>query len=236
MTSSSAEPGPASPHAFHRYAGALLSSPEPQLDQFSIVFICSGNRFRSPLAEALVRRLTVGLPVVVQSFGTLPLGAAPALAEARKLGLSLGVDLSEHRARLIGVESVADVDLVIGFDQEHVRHGAIDGNASTERSFAFRQLVALLEDADEPETDDVVQRARQAVEHAASRRDASIDAWEAGAIADPYGRSWRVYRETAAEIRDLSLKLVDALFGVSGAQVVPELPAGFAERWARRRR
>jgi protein-tyrosine-phosphatase len=206
------------------------------VDQFSIVFICSGNRFRSPLAEAFVRRLTMGLPVVVQSFGTLRLGAAPALAEARKLGLSLGLDLSEHRARLIGVESIEDADLVIGFDQEHVRRGVIDGNASIKRSFAFRELVALLEDATEPEIDDVVQRARHAVEQAASLRDAATDAWDAGAIADPFGRSWRVYRDTAAEIRELSLKLVDALFGVSGTDVLPELPGSLAQRWARRGR
>jgi protein-tyrosine phosphatase len=221
--------------SFRRYAGAR-AFPRARMDQFSIVFVCSGNRFRSPLAEALVRRLTFGLPVVVQSFGTLPLGAAPALAEARRLGLSLGIDLSEHRARLLGVESIEDADLVIGFDQDHVRRGVIDGNASTQRSFAFRQLVALLEEAAEPETDDVVHRARQAVEHAALRRDATIEAWEIGAIADPLGRSWRVYRETAAEIRHLSLKLVDALFGVNGAEVLPELPAGFAPRWARRKR
>jgi protein-tyrosine-phosphatase len=220
-------------------SGATLergSSRELELDQFTIVFVCSGNRFRSPLAEAFVRRLTVGLPVVVQSFGTLQLGAAPVLAEASKLGHWCGVDLSQHRARLIGVESIDDTDLLIGFDQEHVRRGVIDGNASTRRSFTFSQIVALLEDVAEVETTDVVQRARHAVGQAAARRDADPDAWEAGPIADPFGRSWRVYRETAAEIRELSLRLVDALFDVSGASGIPALPTSLAERWALRRR
>jgi protein-tyrosine-phosphatase len=207
-----------------------------ELDPFSIVFICSGNRFRSPLAEAFVRRLTVDLPVVVRSFGTLQLGAAPALAEARKLGASYGVDLSEHRTRLIGVESIEEADLVIGFDQGHVRRGVIDANASTKRSFTFLQIIALLEDMDELEATDVVQRARLAVEEAAVRRDGAPDAWEAAAIADPFGRSWRVYRETAAQIRELSLSLVDGLFGVSGTGALPAPPATLGQRWAWRRR
>jgi protein-tyrosine-phosphatase len=207
------------------------------LDQFSIVFVCSGNRFRSPLAEAFVRRLTVGLPVAVRSFGTLQLGAAPALAEARKLGASYGVDLSGHRAQLIGVESIEDADLLVGFEQEHVRRGVIDGKASTKRSFTFLQIVALLEDTAEleVETPDVVQRARLAVEQAADRRDAAPERWEASPIADPFGRSWRVHLETAAEIRELSLRLVDELFGVNGTGVLPELPTRRAQWWTRRR-
>jgi protein-tyrosine-phosphatase len=190
------------------------------------------------LAEAFVRRLTVGLPVAVQSFGTLRLGAAPALAEARKLGASYGVDLSEHRARLIGVEPIEDTDLLIGFEQEHVRRAVIDGNASTRRSFTLLQIVALLEDIGELEieTTGVVQRARLAVEQAALRRDAAPDRWEAGPIADPFGRSWRVYRETAAEIRELSLRLVDTLFGSSDARALPPLPQAASRRrrlWSR---
>jgi len=206
------------------------------LDQFSIVFVCSGNRFRSPLAEAFVRRLTVGLPVAVQSFGTLELGAAPALAEARELGLWCGIDLSNHRARLVGAESIEDRDLLIGFDQEHVRRTVIDGNAPSRRSFTFRQIIALLEDLEEDETTDVVQRAREAVSDAAARREADPDAWGADPIADPFGMSWRVYRETATEIRELSLRLVGALFGVSEASGLPALPADLTRRRARRGR
>jgi protein-tyrosine-phosphatase len=207
------------------------------LDQFSIVFVCSGNRFRSPLAEAFVRQLTVGLPVAVQSFGTLELGAAPALAEAGELGLWCGIDLSNHRVRLVGDASIDDTDLLIGFDQEHVRRAVIDANAPSRRSFTFRQIIALLEDVvEEDDTTDVVQRAREAVSGAAARRDADPDAWGADPIADPFGRSWRVYRETAMEIRELSLRLVGALFGVSEASGLPELPANLTRRRARRGR
>lgn len=188
------------------------------------------------MAEAFVRRLTIGLPVTVQSFGTLRLGAAPALPEACELGLWCGIDLSRHRARLLGTEPIEETDLLIGFDEEHVRRAVIDGKAPRRRSFTFREIVALLEDVQDPEAEDLVVRARQAVEQAAARRDASADASRPDPIRDPFGRSWRVYRETAAEIRELSLRLVGALFGVSGATGLPALPPKVSHRTSRRRR
>jgi protein-tyrosine-phosphatase len=133
----------------------------------------------------------------------------------------------------VGAESIEETDLVIGFDDDHVRGAVIEGHASRRRSFTFREIVALLEDVHTPETD-VVRRARQAVEQAATLRDANP--WRGEPIRDPLGGSWRVYFETAAEIRELSLRLVGALFGLSRARSLPPFPAQVARRWPRRRR
>ena len=66
------------------------------MDSFSIVFVCTGNRFRSPLAEAFVRRLTLGLSVDSESFGVLDLEESPALPEAIALAGWWGLDVSQH--------------------------------------------------------------------------------------------------------------------------------------------
>ena len=44
--------------------------------EFEVVFVCTGNRFRSPLAESLLRAATEGLPVRVRSLGMLRVRAA----------------------------------------------------------------------------------------------------------------------------------------------------------------
>jgi protein-tyrosine-phosphatase len=62
------------------------------METFSIAFVCTGNRFRSPLAEAFVRRLTLGLPVETVSFVTLELEQAPPLDEALEIALWCGID------------------------------------------------------------------------------------------------------------------------------------------------
>lgn len=187
------------------------------------------------MAEAFVRRLTLGLPVAVESFGTLQLGAAPGLPEAHELGLWWGLDLSRHGARLLGTESLEQTDLLIGFEEGHVRRAVIDCDAPHRRSFTFRDIVALLEDVQNLDAQDVVQRARHAVEQAAASREASPESVRGEPIRDPFGRSWRVYRETATEIRELSLELVDSLFGVRGAGEFPPLPAKLSHGLRRRR-
>jgi protein-tyrosine-phosphatase len=51
-------------------------------DSFDVVFICTGNRFRSAIAEGLMRRLTEGIAVQTTSAGTLDLGPVGALSLA----------------------------------------------------------------------------------------------------------------------------------------------------------
>lgn len=181
---------------------------------YSIVFICSGNRFRSPLATAFVRQLTRGLPVEVESFGTLDLGAAPVLAEAREIARRYGIDLSGHRTRCLVARSAARADLVLGFEDEHVRRAVVDAGAPLERSFTLPEIVSLLDGLQLPQTDDPVARARQAVEEVVARRHPASASWRSESIRDPFGRGPREYTEAAARIRDLSVALVWSLFGV----------------------
>jgi protein-tyrosine-phosphatase len=206
------------------------------LDQFTLVFVCSGNRFRSPFAEVFLRRLTTGLSVTVESYGTLQLGAAPALPEALTLAPWFGVDLSSHRARLLEVQSLEETDLVLGFEQEHVRRAVVDAGAARRRSFTLPELLSLMEDVDEAEAENSVRRARAVVERAAALRESRVSEPEPGSIPDPFGKSWRVYRETAVEIRELSLRLAEGLFGITGAKGLPALPPKPPRRRFGRRR
>jgi protein-tyrosine-phosphatase len=194
------------------------------MDTFSIVFICTGNRFRSALAEAFVQRLTVGLPVRAQSFGTLELPDAPALPEAITIARSCDIDLTGHRACCVSSASLADVDLVLGFDDSHVRHAVVDADAPRKQSFTLKHFVRLLAAVAPLEDSNVAIRARDAVEQAAEHR-RSHPASASDEVGDPLGRPWRVYRETAAEIRELSLQLVATLFGVSGSSGLPPVPS-----------
>ncbi|MEA2486199.1 MAG: Low molecular weight phosphotyrosine protein phosphatase, partial [Actinomycetota bacterium] len=49
------------------------AGPEVAADLFRLLFLCTGNRCRSPLAEALVRQFTTDLPIVVASAAVLSL-------------------------------------------------------------------------------------------------------------------------------------------------------------------
>jgi protein-tyrosine phosphatase len=198
------------------------------VDAFTIVFVCTGNRFRSPLAAAFVKRLTKGLPVEVESYGTLRLDGLPPLPEALQIGDACGVSLSEHRTRCVDHAALETADLVLGFEPHHVYHAVVDGGALRERSFLLDELVSILSrEAVEAAQQDVIARARALVASAAGRREAVP---ETRGMRDPFGQPWKVYRRSAADVRELSLALVQALFRRFDADALPPVPERVRKR------
>lgn len=177
---------------------------------FDVVFVCTGNRARSPLAEALFRRHSAGVDVRVSSVGTLALGPVPALPQAIKVAQGLRVDLTGHRARSLRDVDISSADLVLGFEPSHVSAAIALGRAVPDRAFLLRELIALMGRA--ADEDDAVSRARSVVAKAGSRRVHSH--WSTGlTIADPLGKPVKVMQATALEIDQLVRRLAEGLFG-----------------------
>lgn len=177
-----------------------------------IVFLCTGNRCRSPMAEAFVRDAAKDLPVSVSSAGLLDLGPVGAPEEVLDIVGGMGVELSRHRARSLASVDVSRADLVIGFEHQHVAAAVVEAGVPPERTFSMMEIVRLLESVEPPEAGDPVERARLSIARAETlRKSTSFVANED--IADPFGRRRKVYAASAAQISDLSKRLVVGLFG-----------------------
>jgi len=187
-------------------------------DRFRIVVVCTGNRFRSPLAEHILRRETVGLPVSVRSVGVLDLGGIEALPEALEAAEELGLDLSAHRTCVLAPEPLEGADLVVGFERAHVARAVVAGGAPLERTFTLPELVGMLPPEAPAGEKDPVARARALVASVAVGR---IDPRTASVpeLADPLGHSPSFFRRTAEQVDELTRRLVTQLFGS------PEAPA-----------
>ena len=89
-----------------------------------VLFVCTGNTCRSPLAEAIARKLAAerGLTdVTFGSAGTAAFGGGVASEGSMLGGVERGLDLSKHRSRPLTRELVAESDLVLGMSDQHVQ-------------------------------------------------------------------------------------------------------------------
>jgi protein-tyrosine phosphatase len=168
-------------------------------DTFDVVFVCTGNQFRSPLAEAVFAREAAGRPVRISSCGTSAIEGNEAFAEALELVRELSVDLSAHRSR--GLGDLAGADLVLGFERTHVERAVVDAGAPRGRTLTLPQAVELLEASP---------REGSARERVAALQPGNV--LEAPQVEDPIGLPTGRQREIMAEVEDLSTRLARALF------------------------
>ena len=88
-----------------------------------LLFVCTGNTCRSPLAEAIARKIAVerGLgDVEVASAGTSAWDGAPASDGALLVGMERRLDLSGHRAQSLTRRLVEGSDLILAMGPHHL--------------------------------------------------------------------------------------------------------------------
>lgn len=148
-----------------------------------IVFVCTGNSCRSPLAEVLARARYAELPLNFASAGTDASPGQPASEEARTVAREWGLDLEPHRSRPVDRAAVAGADWVIALTRT--------------QALVLRQRLSVLWPGrvgllGVPGCD-----WRQAALPAPGVGDADPD------VADPWRQDLEAYRRTAARIDDL---------------------------------
>lgn len=88
-----------------------------------ILFVCTGNTCRSPMAEAIARKIAIekGLPdVEVQSAGTSAWDGAPASDGALLVAMERNMDLGGHRSQQLTRALVSQADLILVMGPHHL--------------------------------------------------------------------------------------------------------------------
>ncbi len=89
----------------------------------NLLFVCSGNTCRSPMAEALARKIAERRGIKdlnVSSAGTNAWDNVPATDEALLVGMERDIDLTGHRARKLTPAIVSEADLIFVMTPGHV--------------------------------------------------------------------------------------------------------------------
>ena len=125
----------------------------------SILFVCTANVCRSPMAEALFmqkleqRRLSdPDFPPDwrVGSAGTWASEGEPAALRSQKVMLERGLDLRKHRSRRVTLEILGSYNLILVMEQSHKEALRVEFPGLTRRIFLLGEMAGLLRDVRDP--------------------------------------------------------------------------------------
>ncbi len=175
-----------------------------------VLFVCTGNRCRSPSAALLLRKQLGEAgsdDVEVLSAGTMgvDVGAPRPLVQE---GLAFGIDLGAHVPRKVDPGMIQTADLVVGLTREHVRQAVLAVPRSFQRTFTLREIVRRgLHTGPRGAAEDL--GAWLARLHEGRLRADLMDASPDDGVIDPLGGSRDDYRRMLTEVSALTHTLRD---------------------------
>jgi protein-tyrosine-phosphatase/tRNA A37 threonylcarbamoyladenosine synthetase subunit TsaC/SUA5/YrdC len=101
--------------------GLLSESQLQALSQYLVLFVCTGNTCRSPMAAALMRKKVQdqSIPIFVASAGVSAFGGDPASHGALEAIRSHGCSLENHQSTQLNSKLVEQADLILAMGQRH---------------------------------------------------------------------------------------------------------------------
>lgn len=188
-----------------------------------ILFVCTGNTCRSPMAEGMLRKLAKqrGIPLEAQSAGVSAVDGMPVSHHAQ--GILQDQDIQERLvSKALTASLVEWADLILTLTQSHKHYAIRQFPHAADKMHTLKEFVEddrrVLEDMRELDSlyaslelarslgRDVSATERERLIEL-SQRMPSFD------ISDPFGGSREDYEATAAEIRTALFRLLDKLEG-----------------------
>src|SRR5713101_7697701 len=156
----------------------------------TILFVCTGNICRSPMAEGLFRQAVKGRnDFRAISAGVGAVDGSPPSDHAVQVLRELGIDISRQRSRMLTWDLVQQADYIFGMTHSHVDAVTLLYPQAAEKTFLLREF------------------------------DETLDDYEAD-IGDPIGGSYEVYASCRDRIEQgiaSMLKYLDQTFGVASS-------------------
>ena len=119
----------------------------------NVLFVCTGNTCRSPMAEAWLKVLCArdGLDWTVRSAGLDAYAGDEASSQAQEVIRAAGGDLSHHAARRFTSYLAAEADLIVAMTHSHLQRIRMLVPEAASKSCLLMHFSKLRPDGDVPD-------------------------------------------------------------------------------------
>ncbi len=110
---------------------------------FSILFVCTANICRSPMAMGLLRNMVKDQADewTIESAGTWAPEGAPAAQRTQMVLRELGIDLQDHLSRQVNREMLSQFNLILVMERGHKEALQIEFPQIAERVYLLSEMV-----------------------------------------------------------------------------------------------